>query len=198
MRVMVPPRSVPVRREGLVARAQKVLHRNDMGGWTRAAPELYPHQWSWDSAFIAIGLAHLDTRRAGARESFRASVEDRQGAPHRLQPRGAAGKLLPRPRSLCRGLSRRPACAALHELSVPATGPRHRRPPRLGGGQEQRGRGGCSRAGFPAGELPQALALAPIPPDLQGPRGVGAHYYIPSVGEWDRQLAPVGYAPCDA
>jgi hypothetical protein len=38
-----------------------------MGGWTRAAPGLYPHQWSWDSAFIAIGLAHLDVRRA-ARE----------------------------------------------------------------------------------------------------------------------------------
>ncbi|MDQ4127524.1 MAG: glycogen debranching protein [Actinomycetota bacterium] len=35
-----------------------------MGGWTRAAPTLYPHQWSWDSAFIAIGLAHLDTGRA--------------------------------------------------------------------------------------------------------------------------------------
>jgi hypothetical protein len=35
-----------------------------MGDWTRAAPGLYPHQWSWDSAFIAIGLAHLDTRRA--------------------------------------------------------------------------------------------------------------------------------------
>lgn len=44
--------------------AQGVLRHNDMGGWTKAAPELYPHQWSWDSAFIAIGLAHLDTRRA--------------------------------------------------------------------------------------------------------------------------------------
>ena len=51
----------------LFSGAAKVLRRNDMGGWTKAAPELYPHQWSWDSAFIAIGLAHLDTRRA-ARE----------------------------------------------------------------------------------------------------------------------------------
>jgi glucosylglycerate hydrolase len=50
--------------EGLASQAEKVLRRNDMGGWTRAAPELYPHQWSWDSAFIAIGLAHLDVRRA--------------------------------------------------------------------------------------------------------------------------------------
>jgi len=50
--------------EELAARAEAVLRANDMGVWTRAAPNLYPHQWSWDSAFIAIGLAHLDTRRA--------------------------------------------------------------------------------------------------------------------------------------
>ena len=48
-------------------RAAEVLRRNDLGIWTKPAPHLYPHQWSWDSAFIAIGLAHLDGRRA-ARE----------------------------------------------------------------------------------------------------------------------------------
>jgi hypothetical protein len=41
-----------------------VLRANDLGDWTRPAPRLYPHQWSWDSAFIAIGLAHLDPDRA--------------------------------------------------------------------------------------------------------------------------------------
>ncbi len=51
----------------VAVRARQVLRQNDMGDWTRAAPNLYPHQWSWDSAFIAIGLAHFDTRRA-ARE----------------------------------------------------------------------------------------------------------------------------------
>ena len=51
----------------LVARAAEILRKNDMGTWTKAAADLYPHQWSWDSAFIAIGLSHLDTRRA-ARE----------------------------------------------------------------------------------------------------------------------------------
>ena len=45
-------------------RAAEVLHGNDAGGWTRASPHLYPHQWSWDSAFIAIGWAHLDAGRA--------------------------------------------------------------------------------------------------------------------------------------
>ena len=49
---------------GLFQDAADVLRRNDIGGWTRAAPDLYPHQWSWDSGFITIGLAHLDTRRA--------------------------------------------------------------------------------------------------------------------------------------
>jgi len=53
--------------EALPWRAEKILRKNDIGGWTKAAPNLYPHQWSWDSAFIALGLAHLDTRRA-ARE----------------------------------------------------------------------------------------------------------------------------------
>ncbi len=48
----------------LAARAAEVLRGNDLGGWTKAAPRLYPHQWSWDSAFIAIGWAHLDVRRA--------------------------------------------------------------------------------------------------------------------------------------
>ena len=56
-----------VKPEALPWRAEKILRKNDMGGWTKAAPNLYPHQWSWDSAFIALGLAHLDTRRA-ARE----------------------------------------------------------------------------------------------------------------------------------
>ena len=59
-----PPQGSPLGVGELAARAAAVLEGNDMGGWTRAAPNLYPHQWSWDSAFIAIGLAHLDTGRA--------------------------------------------------------------------------------------------------------------------------------------
>src|SRR6185312_15100565 len=44
--------------------AMAVLRKNDLGDWTKPAPRLYPHQWSWDSAFIAIGLAHRDPDRA--------------------------------------------------------------------------------------------------------------------------------------
>ncbi len=35
-----------------------------MGKWTRPAPTHYPHQWLWDSCFVAIGLSHLDVKRA--------------------------------------------------------------------------------------------------------------------------------------
>ncbi|MGH3712121.1 MAG: glucosylglycerate hydrolase [Micromonosporaceae bacterium] len=44
--------------------AAKVLRTNDRGTMTVAAPELYPHQWSWDAAFVAAGLAHLSVPRA--------------------------------------------------------------------------------------------------------------------------------------
>jgi hypothetical protein len=50
--------------EPLHAAAIQVLRRNDLGSWTKPAPRLYPHQWSWDSAFIALGLARLDPERA--------------------------------------------------------------------------------------------------------------------------------------
>ncbi|EUA66424.1 hypothetical protein I540_5737 [Mycobacteroides abscessus subsp. bolletii 1513] len=31
---------------------------------TSAAPKLYPHMWSWDAAFVAVGLAPLSVERA--------------------------------------------------------------------------------------------------------------------------------------
>jgi hypothetical protein len=45
-------------------RATGILRRNSIRSWTKPAPSLYPHQWSWDSAFIALGLAHIDNQRA--------------------------------------------------------------------------------------------------------------------------------------
>ena len=48
----------------LVDRAKHVLAANDLGTSTKPSPALYPHQWNWDSAFIAVGLAHYDLERA--------------------------------------------------------------------------------------------------------------------------------------
>jgi len=48
----------------LLDEAIEALKSNDLGEWTRPAPGLYPHQWLWDSCFIAIGLSHINVRRA--------------------------------------------------------------------------------------------------------------------------------------
>jgi len=50
----------------LIEQAKAVLDGNWLGGFTKPAPGLYPHQWSWDSAFIAIGYARYDQARAEA------------------------------------------------------------------------------------------------------------------------------------
>jgi hypothetical protein len=44
--------------------ARRVLVTNWRTRATVPAAKLYPHQWSWDSAFIAIGLRHLSPTRA--------------------------------------------------------------------------------------------------------------------------------------
>ena len=48
----------------LAARAAYLLRGNDLGVMTSAAPRLYPHMWSWDAAFVAVGLASLSVERA--------------------------------------------------------------------------------------------------------------------------------------
>jgi hypothetical protein len=48
----------------IAARAAYILRDNSTGLITKAAPALYPHQWSWDAAFNAIGLATIDLPRA--------------------------------------------------------------------------------------------------------------------------------------
>jgi hypothetical protein len=48
----------------LARAAAGVLLDNWTGGYTVPSRTLYPHQWSWDSAFVAIGLRHLSPRRA--------------------------------------------------------------------------------------------------------------------------------------
>ncbi len=46
-------------------KAKLVLKNNDHDGlYTIPAHGLYPHQWLWDSCFIAIGMSNYDTKRA--------------------------------------------------------------------------------------------------------------------------------------
>ncbi|MGA5142313.1 MGH1-like glycoside hydrolase domain-containing protein [Streptomyces azureus] len=55
-----PPSAAPP----LHVRAAAVLEAGWTGTSTVPSRGLYPHQWSWDSAFIAIGLRHVSPLRA--------------------------------------------------------------------------------------------------------------------------------------
>jgi glycogen debranching enzyme len=48
----------------LIARAKEVLEANWLGHATSPSRLLYPHQWSWDAACIAIGYAAWNQERA--------------------------------------------------------------------------------------------------------------------------------------
>lgn len=49
----------------IAARSTAVLEANWRSTHTVPAAGLYPHQWSWDSSFIAVGLSRVSPRRAG-------------------------------------------------------------------------------------------------------------------------------------
>lgn len=51
-------------KEKLLEAAKSVLLKNWTGTFTKPAPNLYPHQWNWDSGFIALGYAHFDLAKA--------------------------------------------------------------------------------------------------------------------------------------
>lgn len=44
--------------------ARAILRANDRGGYTVPTARLYPFQWNWDSAFVAMGWATFDEARA--------------------------------------------------------------------------------------------------------------------------------------
>ena len=48
----------------LIEQAKSTLDTNWLGQSTKPSPHLYPHQWNWDSGFIAIGYARYDQNRA--------------------------------------------------------------------------------------------------------------------------------------
>ncbi|WP_328427783.1 MGH1-like glycoside hydrolase domain-containing protein [Streptomyces sp. NBC_00443] len=54
----------PPAADSLHVKAARVLEDNWTGTSTVPSRSLYPHQWSWDSAFIAIGLRHVSPLRA--------------------------------------------------------------------------------------------------------------------------------------
>ena len=66
-----------------------------IGASTLPSRTLYPHQWSWDSAFIAIGRSWYDEAKAQQEPvAVPGPMGGRPRAAHRLQPVGRRGRVL--------------------------------------------------------------------------------------------------------
>ncbi len=48
----------------ILEQCRATLYANDRGGYTVPTARLYPFQWNWDSAFVAMGWARFDRPRA--------------------------------------------------------------------------------------------------------------------------------------
>jgi hypothetical protein len=78
--------------DALVPAARAVLDANWLGAATRPSPRLYPHQWSWDAAFVAIGRATYDEERARVElDSLFAGQWSNGMLPHIVFQPGAGG-----------------------------------------------------------------------------------------------------------
>jgi hypothetical protein len=53
-----------VKHPHLTEKAKSVLAKNWRGKYTRPAKGLYPHQWSWNSAFISIAYTYYGQEKA--------------------------------------------------------------------------------------------------------------------------------------
>jgi len=51
-------------RSSLDRKARDILQSNDRGGYTVPNGHVYPFQWNWDSAFVALGFASYNRSRA--------------------------------------------------------------------------------------------------------------------------------------
>ena len=53
-----------MKKADLDAKARAILKGNDRGGYTIPTKGLYPFQWNWDSALVALGFSSFDLDRA--------------------------------------------------------------------------------------------------------------------------------------
>ena len=81
----------------LIDQAKVILNNNWTGAFTKPAPHLYPHQWNWDSGFIALGYSHYDLERAcrELRSLFRGQWSNGLLPQIIFQPPAAGGRYFP-------------------------------------------------------------------------------------------------------
>jgi len=75
----------------LIGAARDTLRANDTGAFIKPSLGQYPHQWNWDAAFIALGLATFDMPRAREEVCALLRGQWRSGmVPHILYHAGAS------------------------------------------------------------------------------------------------------------
>ena len=112
----------------LAARAAYLLRGNDLGVMTTAAPLLYPHMWSWDAAFVSIGLAPLSVERAVVELDTLLSAQWANGMiPHIVFANGVDGYFPGPARWATSALAANAPRDAAHLRDHPAAGARDRR-----------------------------------------------------------------------
>ncbi len=102
--------------------ARAVLRRNDRGGFTVPNGRVYPFQWNWDSAFVALGFATFDLDRAWRELEtlFEGQWEDGM-VPH-IVFRAPAEGYYPGPEAW--GIQRQPLTSGISQPPVAATAAR--------------------------------------------------------------------------
>ena len=170
--------------------AIEALHRNDLGTMTTAAPNLYPHQWSWDAAFVAIGLARVDIARAVTELRSILGGQWSTGMVPHIRFSTCADDYFPGPDRRGHGRCRGPPGCHPHLGHLPATRPRHRPAararPRRGTRRCRPGSGRSVRGGVPR----RAAGLAPVARDGPRSRRRRARRDPPQLGVRIRQLPP--------
>ncbi len=79
-------------------KARGILDNNWTGSYTKPSPALYPHQWNWDTGFIAIGKAHYDQPGAMAELDSLFSAQWGSGMlPHIIFNPDSLGHYFPEP-----------------------------------------------------------------------------------------------------
>lgn len=62
--ILLPMEEALPTNDQVLEACKEILLKNQRGDYTMPVENLYPHQWLWDSCFIAIGLAEYDLPRA--------------------------------------------------------------------------------------------------------------------------------------
>jgi hypothetical protein len=172
----------------LIRQAKAVLDFNWTGEYTMPGPRLYPHQWSWDSALIAIGYCHYDQDRAMGELLHLFESQWTNGLLPQIVFNPRFGEYFP-------GIEfwhaeRSPDAPHAHKTSGVVQRPVHatavlyvyQHAIRRSSGQR-----------VPRTRLPQAEGLARVPSPGTRPRGRGFGLHTPPLGVGHGQLPDVGF-----